>query len=372
MSKFKQLALATLVSAACMTAYGATEPAKKAVEPVDNREVLNVYNWPGYVGKDVISGFEKKYNVRVNYQEYDIPSEMHVNLFKGKTSDKDVVIMSLEYADKLSKSGFFEPINRNTVVNAKYLDPRIMRKVAIGDANLRYFIPYMWGTLGVGVNASIVKPLLGGELAKNPSDYIFNREITSKLKDCGISYMGTAPDMMALSLKQLGLPTSGPSDKDLVKASELMLENRQNVKQFSTYPTDDLAEGKICVAVGFSGDIIQAKNKTEGKYDIQYMIPEKGTLMWVDVMTIPKDSTKKDLANKFINYMLDPNVLSKNANEIGYVHANTQAYSGTDKKMMTNPALNPPSLNMVDVRRGLTASEQRNLLKYFNRVQAQE
>lgn len=372
MIKLTKIAAMVLMTGALSTTMAATEAQKKSAQPEakDTRPVLHVYNWPGYISKDVVTGFEKKFNAKVDYQEYDLPSEMHINLLKGKTSSKDVVIMSLEYADKLGKSGFFEPMNRKIVTNAKYLDPRVMRKVASGDPYLRNFVPYMWGTLGIGVNVDLVKKAIGGELPDNKADLIFKRELTSKLKDCGISYMETASDMMSVALKELGYNPDTAGDKELTAASELMLENRQNIKTFSTYPTDMLANGETCVSVGFSGDIIQAQKKS--KYNIQYFAPSKGTIMWVDVMGVPKDSPNKDLANQFINYVLEPQVLAANSNDIQYVHGSLKAAPLTNPAMMKNPALNPPSLQQVQVRKGLSASEQRNLQKYYNRVLNQE
>ncbi|NLR74631.1 polyamine ABC transporter substrate-binding protein [Leeia aquatica] len=332
---------------------------------------LNVYNWNDYVAKNTIVDFEKATGYKLKYDLYDANETLQAKLFTGN-SGYDVVYPSVEFAGKQIQAGIYRQLDKSKLPNLKNIDPLILKAMEKADPGNQYLIPYMWGTTAVAINTDKVMKALGGKLPDNAWDLVFNPEVTSKLKGCGISYMDSPSDLVPMALIDLGRDANKFDDESVNAAVAMLSKVRKNVRTFNSSPIDQMAKGSLCVAIMFSGDAYQAKKRAEESKTgakVQYLIPKKGTVMWIDTMALPKDGKHPEGANLWLNSMMDPKVIAQISGETFYLSANKAALALTDKALMSDPALNIPD----DVKAKLVAKQvipkedQRRLTLGFNR-----
>ena len=202
----------------------------------------------------------------------------------------------------------------------------------------------MWGTTGIGYDAAKVAAIMPDA----PTDswrLIFDPAILSKFKDCGVSLLDDPTDMVSTALLWLGKDPNSQSEADLALAEKTLLAIRPYIRTIhSSQYIEDLANGEICIAVGYSGDILQAQDRAEeaGKEtDIRYVIPKEGALMWFDTLAIPADAPHPGNAHAFINYLLRPEVAAANSNFVYYANANAAATALVEEELRNDPGIYP-------------------------------
>jgi putrescine transport system substrate-binding protein len=308
----------------------------------DNK-VLNIYNWSDYIYPGAVAEFEEKTGIKVNYNVYDSNEVLEAKLMAG-SSGYDLVVPTGSFLERQVKAGIYAPIDSSKLSNYGNLDKALLEKVARHDAGNAHSVPWAWGTIGLGYNVKMIRERLG-DMPVNTLDLVFNPEISAKLKDCGIGLLDSPAEVMSIALNYAGLDPNSEQKADLAKAEALMKANRGNYRYFhSSQYISDLANGEICVALGYNGDILQSQSRAEEAaqgVEVAYAIPKEGTMVWFDLMAIPADAPNKDAAYQFINFVLEPKTAAGISNYVYYAVPNTAAEPFLDKDVISNPGIYP-------------------------------
>ncbi|MGA1577253.1 MAG: polyamine ABC transporter substrate-binding protein [Steroidobacteraceae bacterium] len=316
--------------------------------------VLNVYNWSDYISDNAIGDFETATGIQVTYDMFDSNEVLETKLLAGSTG-YDIVVPSASFLERQIKAGVFMPLDKSKLPNLANMDPEIMARVALHDPDNTYAVPYLWGTTGIGYNPEKVKEVLGTDTIDSWAT-IFEPENAAKLAKCGLVMLDAPTEVFDTALIYLGKDPNGENEEDLNAAKDLIMKVRPHVRYFhSSSYIDDLANGEICVALGWSGDIFQARDagaEAETPVTVAYSIPKEGAIMWFDMMAIPADAKHPDNAHQFINYLMDPQVIAGITNYVVYANGNAASLEFVDEETRNDPAVYPTA----EVKQKLFAS----------------
>jgi len=308
-------------------------------------KTLHVYNWSDYIAADTVPDFEKQTGIKVVYDVFDSNEVLEGKLMAGSTG-YDVVVPSSSFLARQLQSGVFQELDRSKLPNYKNLDPDLMAKVAQHDPGNKYAIPYLWGTTGIGYNVEKVKAALGADAPVNSWDLVLKPENLEKLKSCGVSFLDAPEEIFATVLNYLGKDPNSTDAKDYTgAATDLLMKLRPNIRYFhSSQYINDLANGNTCVAIGWSGDILQAKDRAEKANNgvhLSYSVPKEGALAFFDMMAIPKDAKNKDAAYQWLNYIMEPKVIAEVSSKINYANGNKASLPLINADVRNNPGIFP-------------------------------
>ncbi|WP_050984686.1 polyamine ABC transporter substrate-binding protein [Thiorhodococcus drewsii] len=323
-------------------------------------EQVHLYNWSDYFAEDTLSDFESQTHIRPVLDVYDSNEVLEAKLFAGSSGYDLIFPTARPFAARHIKAGLYQPLDRSKLPGLDQIDPDIMKSLEGIDPGHAYLVPYMWGTTGLGVNLKKVKAALGEDAPMDTWGLIFDPDKASKLAGCGIALLDDATEVFAAALAYLGKDPNSLAKDDLAAAAELIKGAHPYIRYFhsSQYITD-LANGDLCVAHGYSGDVLQAKERAEeaGKgVEVGYRIPREGAVLWTDVMAIPKDAPNPAGAHAFIAYLLDPKVIAKISDYVFYANPNLAATPLVDAKLREDPGIYPSS----DVKVHLFVLTERN------------
>ena len=361
--------LTVMLAAAALAACGGKD--EKAATGAPSK-TLNVYNWSDYIAEDTIPEFEKATGIAVTYDVFDSDEMVETKLLAG-SSGYDVVVPSLSFLGRQIQAGVFLPLDKSKIPNLKNLDPAMLKRIEQQDPGNQYAVPYLWGTNGIGYNVDKVKEVLGVDKIDSWA-VLFEPENMKKLATCGVSFMDSADEMLPAVLNYMGLDPNSTNPADYKKAEEKLLKVRPYVTYFhSSKYISDLANGNICVAAGFSGDVFQAKARAAeaGKgVNIAYTIPKEGGNLWFDVLAIPKDASNVKEAHAFINYLLQPEVIAQVSDQVGYANPNPGADKLMEQSIRTDAAVYPPQavLERTFVNFELPPKVQRLMTRSWTKV----
>ncbi|HEX2581313.1 MAG TPA: extracellular solute-binding protein [Dongiaceae bacterium] len=304
---------------------------------------LNIYNWSDYIGEHTVENFAKMTGIKVRYDVYDGNETLEAKLMAGNTG-YDIVVPTGPYLGRQIKAGIYQKLDKSKLPNFSDLDPQILAALKPFDPNNEYAAPYFWGTVGIGINVDKVKKLLP-DVPVDSLDLIMKPENIAKLKECGVTMLDSVSDISQVVLNYLGKDPHTDKQEDWDAFKQAMFAVRPNIKYFhSSSYINDLANGEICAAIGWSGDIFIAANRaTEAKngVTIEYHIPKEGSLLWVDSMAIPHDAPDVDNAHKFLNYVMDPHVAADGVNFVNYASPVMSATQYVNKDITSNPDIYP-------------------------------
>jgi len=350
-------ALALLCTVALANELQANEG--QAKEFRSEEKVVHIYNWSDYITEDALKAFTVQTGIKVVYDVYDSNETLEAKLLAGSSGYDVVFTTARPFAARQIRGGIFQKLDKSKLPNFVNLDPAIMRSLADVDAKAEYVAPYMWGTTGIGYNVAKVQAALGTQAPIDSWSLIFNPGNAQKLAGCGISILDDEVEGLAAVMVAMGRPPQSGSKVDLDAAQAAFAKIRPHVRYFhSSRYIDDLANGEICVAMGYSGDVIQAQNRAiEAKngIDVRYSIPKEGAVRWVDLMAMPKDAPHPGNAHLFVNYLLEPKVIAGISNYVGYANANARATSLVDASIRNNPGIYPPPATTVKLVDNTTA-----------------
>ncbi|MHA6494797.1 polyamine ABC transporter substrate-binding protein [Pseudomonas borbori] len=306
-------------------------------------KVLHVYNWSDYIAEDTLANFEKETGIKVVYDVFDSNETLEAKLLSGG-SGYDVVVPSNQFLAKQIKAGVFQKLDMSKLPNWKNLNPDLMKALETADPGNLYAFPYLWGTTGIGYNPEKVKAALGVDTIDS-WDVIFKPENMEKLKSCGVSMLDAPDEVYAAALHYQGLNPNPTSVEDVKKAEELLMKVRPYVTYFhSSKYISDLANGNICVALGWSGDIFQAQARAEeakNNVPVAYTIPKEGAASFFDMMAIPADAKNVEEAHIFLNYILKPEVIAPISDYVAYPNGNSAATPLVAEEIRNNPGIYP-------------------------------
>ncbi|MGE8100572.1 polyamine ABC transporter substrate-binding protein [Pseudomonas fluorescens] len=332
-----QLVVASLLSLG-MTCAEAAEPN------------VSIYNWYDYIAPDATKHFQEETGVATVYDVFDNSDVMQSKLMAGR-SGYDVVVASSDLLPNLIKSGVLKELDRSQLPNLPHLDPEILAKVQHNDPGNRYAAPYLWGTTGVGYDVDKVKSLLGTDAPVNSWDLIFKEENVAKLSQCGVAMLDAPNEIIPIALHYLGLPYNSQNPEDYRKAEALLLKVRPYIRYFdSSKFISDLANGNVCVVLGWSGGVYDAQlasAKAGNVRTLVYSIPREGAPVWVENMVLLNDAPHPQQGLSFINYMLRPEVIAETSNYLGYPNANKDATTLVEQKVRDNSGVYPSKETMA-------------------------
>ncbi|WP_305804971.1 polyamine ABC transporter substrate-binding protein [Stenotrophomonas sp. YIM B06876] len=341
------LRILTAGIAVCLLAACGGKNAGEGAKPAAEAKVLNVYNYSDYIAEDTIPNFEKATGIKVTYDVFDSDEMVETKLLTGN-SGYDIVVPTLNFFGRQIQAGVFLPLDKSKIPNLANLDPEVMQRIATQDPGNKYGVPYMIGTTGIGYNVAKLKERFGGsaEIA-NSWDLVFKPENIAKMKDCGVTLLDTPSDMIPVALHYLGLDPHSSDPAVIEKAAALLKSIRPYVQNFhSSQYVGSLANGGTCLVVGWSGDIIQARDRAEeggNGVEVAYSIPKEGAPQWFDMLAIPKDAKHPENAYAFINYLLEPQVAADNTNVTHYANPVPAATPLVNADIRNDTTIYPPA-----------------------------
>lgn len=338
---------------------------------------VRVYNWSDYIAPDTLERFTEATGIRVVYDVYDSNEVLDAAMLSGR-SGYDVVVPSNHYLTRHINAGVYRELDHDQLPNMVNLNPELMNNLASVDTDSRYSIPYMWGTNGIGYNVERVTAILGDDAPLDSWALLFDPEVTAALHEggCGISMLDSGDEMLAPAMAYLGLSPLSEESADLEAAGELITAVRDNVTYFhSSRYISDLANGEICVAAGYSGDVFQAADRAAeaGRdFTIDYIIPKEGAALWFDMLAIPADAPNPDNAHAFINFLLEPEVAAAITEYVVYANPNVAANEFLDPDILNDTAIYPDQevMDKLYVAEDKPLPVQRIHTRIWNRVKS--
>lgn len=347
-------AFALMVLAAC--GPGNNETAR----PTDRVEqaVLHVYNWSDYIGKTTIADFEAKTGVQVTYDTYDSNEVLETKLLTGRTG-YDVVFPTATILGRMAKIGVFLELDKDRLPNWANMDPETLQQVAVYDPGNRYAMPYMWGTTGLGYNPIRVASVLGTDTIDSWRA-VFDPAIASKLAKCGITMLDAPEDVFEAAEIYLGTDPGNEDLPEMAVAEAMVAKARPHVRSFDSAPhLNALASGETCVALSWSNLMLQARDRGAAAtrpVALRYVIPSEGAPLWFDTAAIPADAPHPGNAHRFLDFLMEPEVIASISNEIGTANGNAASLPFVAASLRENPAVYPGA----DVRERLHVSQERS------------
>ena len=305
---------------------------------------VHIYNWSDYIGQNTLAEFEKATGIKPVYDVFDSNETLEGKLLAGRTG-YDVVVPSNHFLGKQIKAGAFQKLDKSLLTHYSNLDPVLLKRLEMNDPGNQYAVPYLWGTNGIGYNVDKVKQVLGIDHIDSWAVLLEPANL-KKLQQCGVSMMDSPDEVFPAVLNYLGLDPRSENPEDYKKAEAKLLTLRPYITYFhSSKYVSDLANGDICIAFGYSGDVFQAANRAkEAKngVNIAYSIPKEGSNLWFDLLAIPADAGNVKEAHAFINYLLDPQVIAKVSAYVGYANPNPASQQYMEADLVNNPEVYPP------------------------------
>ncbi|MBU2286929.1 MAG: extracellular solute-binding protein [Gammaproteobacteria bacterium] len=308
----------------------------------EEEKVLNIYNWGDYIADDTVANFEKETGIKVRYDLFDSNEALHAKLVAGM-SGYDVVVPGSHFAKMQIQAGLLQKLDKSKLPNLSNLDPAIQAQLAKMDPGNQYLVDWLWGYTTVGINVDKVKQALGGmPMPDNAWDLVFKPEYSSKLRSCGIAYLDSPSEILPVALHYVGKPPYSENPEDFKAAGEMLKKVRKDVRLFSSTMIDDIAGGKACAFIGWSGDINIAGDRvkeTGGKDEIIPLLPTGGGLVFIDTMAIPKDAKHPNNAHLFMDYYLRAANGAAMANELNYPTGNKAALADIKDEVKGNKTI---------------------------------
>jgi putrescine transport system substrate-binding protein len=317
-------------------------PGAAAAGPYDAEKVLNVYSWAEYIAPDTVANFEKDTGIEVHYDTFDNNEVLETKLLTGHTN-YDVVLPSEHFFDRQLHAGVYRKLDKTALPNLANADPEIMRRLAIHDPGNLYAIPYMWTTTGLGFNVDEVHARLGPNITDSWS-LLFDPQNAAKLKDCGVAITDSPLDVFESAIIYLGKDPNRHDPADVAAASQLLLRIRPFVRYIAADLIGPMANGSVCLALAWSGDVEGARNRARENSTttrIDYLVPREGALMTLDMMGIPADAPHPRNALAWMNYLLRPEVSAAITNAIHYPNGNAASLALVNPEIREDPSVYP-------------------------------
>jgi putrescine transport system substrate-binding protein len=346
----------------------------RALNFVDKKPLSTVrmLNWADYINPASLDNFEKETNIKIVHEVFTNSTETKDLLHQG--SDKyDVMVQAgAQMRQVLEQQSAVEKLDRAKIPNAEYLDPAALSYTNVLDPNNSHSVPYLWGTVGLGVNKEKVRAIRP-DAPLNSLSLILDPAIAADVSKCGIAVIDEPIDVIPAFVAYLGgdMKNIGITDLEAVEVALSRVSDYIKVVSVDSY-INSLAEGKYCVAWGYSGAIFYARDlaKANGKGTIVYNVPKEGSQLWFDLFVIPNKSQNKDGAYQLLNYMLKPEVAAANTNFLQYANPILTSAPYIEPKLLSDPGLYPPKsvLKRLAVQPPMAANIEAELRRIWSKL----
>jgi putrescine transport system substrate-binding protein len=331
-------------SPAALGAGTGTNSADEASAVANSGKVLNLYIWSDYLAANTLANFQKRTGIKVHVAYFDANETLETKLLAG-SSGYDVVVPTASYFERQIKAGVYLTLDKSKLPNLKNMDAELMSKVALHDPDNAHGIIYTWGTNGIGYNQKMVKELMP-DAPLDSWRLVFDPAVASKVAKCGISVLDSAAEMLRAVYSYLGKDPNSQSPDDLVLAEAVFTKIRPYIRNInSSEYIEALANGDLCIAVGYNGDVMQARDRAREAnkgIEIKYFVPKEGSILWFDMLAIPKDAPDPDSAYAYLNYIMTPQVIADISNFKRYANANTASQPLVLDAVKNDPGIYPP------------------------------
>ena len=323
---------------------GADNAGAAAAGATGKAGVLNLYIWSDYLAADTLSNFEKQTGIKVHVAYFDTNETLETKLLAG-SSGYDVVVPTASYFERQIKAGVYLTLDKSKLPNLKNMDPQLMSKVALHDPDNAHGIIYTWGTNGIGYNEKMVKALMP-DAPLDSWRLVLDPAVASKVAKCGISVLDSPAEMMRAVYSYLGKDPNSQKPDDLVQAEAILSKIRPYIRNInSSEYIEALANGDLCIAVGYNGDVMQARDRAREAnkgIEVKYFVPKEGSILWFDMLAIPKDAPNPESAYAYLNYIMDPKVIADISNFKRYANANLASQPLVLAAVKDDPGIYPP------------------------------
>lgn len=336
--------------------------------------VVNVYNWSDYITESALEGFTRETGIRVVYDVYDSNEVLEAKLLTGRSGYDVVFPTARPFAARHIAADIYRPLDRAQLPHHEHLSDDLLASLADIDPGNAHLVPYMWGTTGIGYVEEAVRARLGDDMPLDTWSLLFDPLLASRLADCGIAVLDAPEEALPPALIWLGRPGDAVGREDLSAATDAYLAVRPHIRYFhNSQYINDLANGDICLAVGYSGDVLQAADRAseaDNGVTVKYLIPREGAQTWMDTMAIPADAPNPASAHAFIDWLLRPEVIADVSNFVAYANANDDATPLVDASISGNPGIYPSSETRarLTVSRAFTQAELRERTRAWARI----
>jgi putrescine transport system substrate-binding protein len=307
-------------------------------------KVLNLYIWSDYLAPNALADFEKQTGIKVHVAYFDTNETLETRLLAGH-SGFDIVVPTASYFERQIKAGVYLPLDKSKLPNLKNMDAQLMSRVALHDPGNAHGVIYTWGTNGIGYNEKMLKALMP-DAPLDSWRLVFDPEVASKIAKCGISVLDSPAEMVRAVLNYLGRDPNSQKSEDLDAAEATLTKIRPYIRNInSSEYIEALANGDLCVAVGYNGDVLQARDRARDAnkgIEIKYMVPKEGSILWFDMLGIPADAPDVESAYAFMNYMMIPQVAADVSDFRRYATANAAAQPLVQPAVRDDPGIYPP------------------------------
>lgn len=312
-------------------------------------EEVRVYNWSDYIDEELLAKFEEETGIELIYDVFDSNEVLETKMLAG-SSGYDVVVPSGTFLQRQIQAGAFQELDQSKLSNAGNLWDVVADRTAQYDPGNAYSINYMWGTTGIGVNVGKVQEILGADAPIDSAALVLDPANMEKLAECGVHFLDAPTEIIPLALKYIGEDPDSHDPDVIAKTEEVLLSVRPYITKFhSSEYINALANGEICVAVGWSGDVLQARDRAaeaDNGVEVAYHAPKEGALMWFDQMAIPADAPNPEAAHTFLNFIMDAQNMAAASNYVYYANGNAASQEFLVEDVIGDPAIYPDAATL--------------------------
>ena len=337
---------------------------------------VRVYNWSDYIDEGLLSKFEEETGIKLIYDVFDSNEVLETKMLAG-SSGYDVVVPTGTFLQRQIAAGVFQKLDTDKLPNIDNMWDVIEKRTATYDPGNEYSINYMWGTTGLGVNVNKVKEVLGDDAPIDSLALVFDPANMEKLQSCGVHFLDAPTELIPAALAYAGAENPDAKDKEaLAQAEEVLMAVRPYVQKFhSSEYINALANGDICVAIGWSGDVLQARDRAaeaDNGVEIAYNAPKEGALMWFDQMAIPADAPNPEAAHAFLNFIMDAQNMAAASNYVYYANGNVASQEFLEEDVIGDPAIypTPEALQTLYTTSPYPAKVQRVVTRLWTKVKS--
>lgn len=338
-------------------------------------EEVRVYNWSDYIDEELLSQFEEETGYELIYDVFDSNEVLETKMLAGG-SGYDVVVPSGTFLQRQIAAGAFQPLDKSQLSNLGNLWDVVQARTETYDPGGAYSINYMWGTTGIGVNVGKVTEILGEDAPIASLDLVFDPANMEKLADCGVHFLDAPAEMIPAALQYIGEDPDAKDQDTLAKAEPVLAAVRPYVQKFhSSEYISALANGDICVAFGWSGDILQSRDRAyeaDNGIEVAYNAPSEGALMWFDQMAIPVDAPNPAGAHAFLDFIMDAGNMAAASNYVYYANGNLASQPMLEEDVIGDPAIYPDAatLETLYTTTPYDARAQRFVTRMWTRIKS--
>ena len=338
-------------------------------------EEVRVYNWSDYIDEELLTKFEEETGIELIYDVFDSNEVLETKMLAGG-SGYDVVVPTADFLQRQIMAGAFQKLDKSKLSNIGNMWDVIAERTGQYDPGNEYAINYMWGTTGLGVNVGKVQEILGEDAPIGSMDLILDPANMEKLADCGVHFLDAPTEIIPMALQYIGEDPDSQDPDVIAKVEPVLMAVRPYIQKFhSSEYINALANGEICVAVGWSGDVLQARDRAaeaDNGVEIAYNAFAEGSLMWFDMMAIPVDAPNPDAAHKFLDFIMNAENMAAASNYVYYANGNKASQEFLVEDVIGDPAIYPDDATVQNLytKSPYDAKVQRTVTRLWTRVKS--